>query len=41
VLPMSGVRDEVDRQIISLRPEPMPYIADRDDEGGTAAVFAV
>ncbi|CAB4629537.1 MAG: MerR family transcriptional regulator [Actinobacteria bacterium] len=41
VLPMSGVRDEVDRQIISLRPEPMPYVATRDEDGGTAAVVAV
>jgi len=41
VLPMSGVRDEVDRQIISIRPEPMPAVADRrDEEGGTAAVVA-
>lgn len=41
VLPMSGVRDEVDRQIISLRPEPMPSVATRDEDGGTAAVVAV
>jgi hypothetical protein len=41
VLPMSGVRDEVDRQIISLRPEPMPYVATRDEDGGAAAVVAV
>lgn len=42
VLPMSGVRDEVDRQIISIRPEPMPAVADsRDEEGGAAAVVAV
>ncbi|CAB4605827.1 unannotated protein [freshwater metagenome] len=42
VLPMSGVRDEVDRQIISIRPEPMPAVADsRGEEGGAAAVVAV
>jgi DNA-binding transcriptional MerR regulator len=41
VLPMSGVRDEVDRQIISLRPEPMPYVDTRDEDGGAAAVVAV
>ena len=42
VLPMSGVRDEVDRQIITIRPEPMSAVADRrDEEGGTAAGVAV
>lgn len=33
VLPMSGVRDEVDRRIISLRPE--------DDQDGTLTTVAV
>lgn len=43
VLPMSGVRDEVDRRIVSFRPvQSEPTIADpRDEEGGTAAVVAV
>lgn len=41
VLPMSGVRDEVDRQIISLRPEPVPFVATRDEDGGAASVVAV
>ncbi len=41
VLPMSGVRDEVDRQIISLRPEPLSSEQGRDEEGGTASVVAV
>jgi len=41
VLPMSGVRDEVDRQIISLRPEPISYEGGRDEDGGTSAVVAV
>ena len=41
VLPMSGVRDEVDRQIISIRPEPMPAVSRNEEEGGTAAVVAV
>jgi hypothetical protein len=41
VLPMSGVRDEVDRQIISLRPEPLSFEQGRDGEGGTASVVAV
>jgi hypothetical protein len=38
---MSGVRDEVDRQIISLRPEPISFENGREEEGGTAAVVAV
>ena len=43
VLPMSGVRDEVDRRIVSFRPEPTTTVegTDRDDEGGAAAVVAV
>ena len=41
VLPMSGVRDEVDRQIISIRPEPMPIASHRDEDDGTASVVAV
>jgi hypothetical protein len=41
VLPMSGVRDEVDRQIISIRPEPMPVVAIQGDEDGTTSVVAV
>jgi DNA-binding transcriptional MerR regulator len=41
VLPMSGVRDEVDRQIISLRPEPISYEVGREEEGGAAVVVAV
>jgi hypothetical protein len=38
---MSGVRDEVDRQIISIRPEPMPVVAVDGNEDGTATVVAV
>jgi DNA-binding transcriptional MerR regulator len=41
VLPMSGVRDEVDRQIISLRPEPLSVEQGRDEEGGSPAIVAV
>jgi hypothetical protein len=40
VLPMSGVRDEVDRQIISIRPEPMPLVTG-DDGDGSGVVIAV
>jgi DNA-binding transcriptional MerR regulator len=47
VLPMSGVRDEVDRRIIAFAPaaqEPDVEVvtkSDDDEEGGTAAVVAV
>lgn len=47
VLPMSGVRDEVDRRIIAFAPAAQELDADvaamnnRDEEGGTAAVLAV
>jgi DNA-binding transcriptional MerR regulator len=47
VLPMSGVRDEVDRRIITFAPaaqEPDVEVvtkSDDDEEGGTAAVVAV
>ncbi len=41
VLPMSGVRDEVDRQIISLRPDPISFEGGSNEEGGTVAVVAV
>jgi DNA-binding transcriptional MerR regulator len=47
VLPMSGVRDEVDRRIIAFAPAAQELEADvalmnnRDEEGGTAAVVAV
>ena len=40
VLPMSGVRDEVDRRIVSFRPVQEP-VDPREGEGGTAAVLAV
>lgn len=43
VLPMSGVRDEVDRRIVSIRPVATAKSTEGDDdgEGGVAAVVAV
>jgi hypothetical protein len=37
ILPMSGVRDEIDRHIIELRPEPV-LLDDNQEKPGTKAV---